>query len=79
MYLHVFCRLNDTDKEFAGITILQDQWVYSNRTFAEAVNVGVQKVKNFIKQMVNAGRIQVDVVTAQSAGLNKRQLLTWLY
>ena len=79
MYLHVFCRLNDTDKEFAGITVLQDQCVFSNRKFAKAVNVGVQKVKNFIKRMEKAGRIQVDVVTAQSAGLNKRQLLTWLY
>ena len=79
MYTHVFCRLNDTDKEFAGIMILQDQWVYSNRTFAEAVNVGVQKVKDFIKRMIDAGRIQVDVVTVQSTGFNKRQLLTWLY
>jgi len=79
MYTHVFCRLNDTDKEFAGIMILQDQWVYSNRTFAEAVNVGVQKVKKFIKRMVDAGRIQVDVVTVQSSGFNTRQLLTWLY
>ena len=79
MYTHVFCRLNDTDKEFAGIMILQDQWVYSNRTFAEAVNVGVQKVKDFIKRMIDAGRIQVDVVTVQSSGFNKRQLLTWLY
>ena len=79
MYTHVFARLNDADKEFAGIMILQDQWVYSNRTFAEAVNVGVQKVKDFIKRMVEAGRIQVDVVTVQSTGFNKRQLLTWLY
>ena len=79
MYLHVFCMLNDTDKEFAGIRIFQDQCVFSNRKFAEDVNVGVQKVRNFIKRMVEAGRIQVDVVTAQSAGLNKRQLLTWLY
>ena len=27
----------------------------------------------------DAGRIQVDVVTVQSTGFNKRQLLTWLY
>ena len=79
MYLHAFCRLNDTDKEFAGITILQDQTVFSNRKLAEAVNVGAQKVKDFIKRMEEAGRIQVDVVTVQSSGFNKRQLLTWLY
>ena len=71
--------MNDTDKEFAGITILKDQWVYSNRKFADAVDVGVQKVKEFIMRMVEAGRIQIDVVTVQSSGFNKRQLLTWLY
>ena len=79
MYLHVFCRLNDTDKDFAGITVLQDQRVFSNRTFAEAVNVKEHQVKKFIKRMVDAGRIQVDVVTVKSSGFNKRQLLTWLY
>ena len=79
MYVHVFARLNDVDKEFAGITILQDQTVFSNRKLAEAVNVGAQKVKDFIKRMIDAGRIQVDVVTIQSTGFNKRQLLTWLY
>ena len=79
MYVHVFARLNDTDKEFAGITVCTDQWVYSNRTFAKAVGVGVQKVREFIGRMIEAGRIQVDVVTVVSTGFNKRQLLTWLY
>ena len=78
MYIYLICNLNDTEKLWKGVTVKQNQWIFSNRTFAEAVGVSIQKVRTFIEKLEDAERIIVEVVQLESKGFNNSQLLTWL-
>ena len=78
MYIYLLCNLNDKENIWKGVTIKQNQWLFSNRTFALAVGVSIQKVRTFIEKLVNVERIMVEVVQLESKGFNNSQLLTWL-
>ena len=78
MYIYLLCNLNDTEKIWNGVTIQQNQWIFSNRTFSGAVGVSVQKVRTFIEKLEDVERIMVEVVQLESKGFNNSQLLTWL-
>ena len=78
MYIYLLCNLNDKENIWKGVTIKQNQWIFSNRTFAGAVGVSTQKVRTFIAKLEGVERIMVEVVQLESKGFNNSQLLTWL-
>ena len=78
MYIYLLCNLNDKENIWKGVTIKQNQWIFSNRTFAGAVGVSIQKVRTFIAKLEDVERIIVEVVQLESKGFNNSQLLTWL-